>query len=107
MFRRMAGRVARRRRRRPAKKHTELLNRARPHYDRLLAEQGGVCAICERLPNPKRRFDIDHDHTEMYVRGLLDPRCNRALPGWVTPEWLRAAADYLERGPIPWLEDLM
>lgn len=95
-----------RRRRRPAKKHVILLNRARPYYDRMLAEQDGVCGICGRPPNPKRRLDIDHDHRQMQVRGLLCPRCNRALWDWMTPEWLRAAADYLERG-VPWLRDLL
>ena len=63
-----------------------------------------MCGICGRLPSPKRRLDIDHDHREMFIRGLLCPRCNRALPTWITPAWLRAAADYLDRGRIPWLE---
>jgi hypothetical protein len=73
----------------------------------MLAEQAGVCGICKRLPSPKRRFDIDHDHKDMFIRGLLCPRCNRALPSWITPQWLRAAAEYLERGPVPWLRDLL
>lgn len=94
-----------RRRRRRNRKTIAFLRPYRPHYDRLLAEQGGVCAVCGRLPSEKRRFDMDHDHRQLYLRGLLCPRCNRALPVWVTPEWLRAAADYLERGPIGWLEE--
>ena len=95
------------RRRRPAKKHSDFLNRIRPHYDRLLEEQGGVCAIkgCGRKPSEKRRLDIDHDHLRMTYRGLLDARCNRALPSWVTPAWLRAAADYLDSSPPEWLEN--
>ena len=99
--------MKRRRRRRQARKHVQLLNRARPHYDRLFEEQGGVCGICRRLPSERRRFDIDHDHREMYIRGLLCPRCNRAIPSWMTPQWLRDAADYLERGRIEWLEELI
>jgi Recombination endonuclease VII. len=94
-----------RRRRRPAKKHTQLLNRARPHYERLLSEQGGVCAICGRTPSAKRRLDLDHDHRQMYCRGLLCARCNRSIPAWMDSSWCRRAADYLDRGPIPWLED--
>ncbi len=38
---------------------------------------------------------MDHNHQLMYVRGLLCFRCNRALPSWMTPEWLRRAADYI------------
>lgn len=96
--------MAARRRRRRNKKTIAFLKPYRPYYDRLLAEQGGVCGVCGRLPSEKRRFDMDHDHKRLYLRGLLCPRCNRALPVWITPEWLRAAADYLERGPIAWLE---
>lgn len=44
---------------------------------------------------------MDHDHRTMIVRGLLCVRCNRNLPDWMTPEWLRAAADYLEDPPYP------
>jgi hypothetical protein len=88
------------RRRKRKSPHKLLLDQARPHYEEMLADQGGVCGIkaCGRLPSPTRRLDIDHDHKEMYVRGLLCHRCNRALPAWMTPEWLRDAADYLERG---------
>ena len=39
---------------------------------------------------------MDHDHKRMVLRGLLCHRCNRALPDWVTSEWLRDAADYLD-----------
>lgn len=109
MFRSRPGvaRATTRRRRRRAQKHIVLLNRARPHYERMLEWQGGVCAICERIPSPRRRLDLDHDHRQMYIRGLLCPRCNRALPSWITSQWLRAAADYLDQGPIPWLEELL
>lgn len=96
-----------RRRRRPAKKHLAFVNLVRPHYDRLLEEQGGVCAICWRAPSERRRLDIDHDHLLMRYRGLLCARCNRALPSWMTPQWLRSAADYLERSPVVWLEELL
>lgn len=100
-------RRAKRRRRRQAPHHRDFLNQIRPHYDRLLEEQGGGCAICGRRPSEKRRLDIDHDHVQMRFRGLLDPRCNRALPHWITPEWLRAAADYLERPTPDWLDDIL
>lgn len=58
--------------------------------------QGGVCALCNRPPK-RRRLDIDHDHTRLVVRGLLCVRCNRALPAWITKEWLLKAAEYVDR----------
>lgn len=45
---------------------------------------------------------MDHDHREMYVRGLLCHRCNRWLVSWVTSALLRKAADYLDKGPVPY-----
>jgi hypothetical protein len=53
------------------------------------------CGICGREPSGKRRLDRDHDHRTGEPRGLLCHRCNRALPNWVTPEWLMAAHRYL------------
>lgn len=65
-------------------------------YDRMLAAQGGGCAICGTTPKT-RRLDTDHDHATGAVRGLLCHRCNRALPTWVTPDWLARADVYLRR----------
>ena len=88
------------RRRRPtrASQHRALLNTV--DYDALLEFQGGVCAICGSPPK-SRRLDRDHDHKSMQVRGLLCVRCNRNVPDWVTPAWLRACAEYLEDPPYP------
>src|SRR3990167_3284302 len=36
-------------------------------YDRMLAEQGGECAICGKTQT--RAFDVDHDHATGVVRG--------------------------------------
>jgi recombination endonuclease VII len=63
-------------------------------YARLLEAQGGGCAICGAKPKT-RRLHVDHDHKTGKVRGLLCHRCNRALPTWVTREWLRSAHHYL------------
>lgn len=89
--------MAKRRRRRQNPKHTKLLRDNRHLYPEMLEQQGGVCAICGREPSPKRRLDMDHNHKTMKIRGLLCVRCNRALGGWVTSEWLTNAAEYLKR----------
>jgi hypothetical protein len=44
-------------------------------FDELLAEQGGVCAIC-KAADPEH---VDHDHDTGYVRGLLCFNCNGGL----------------------------
>lgn len=65
-------------------------------YAHRLASQDGHCALCASRPQT-RRLHVDHDHRTGRVRGLLCHRCNRWLPTWASPEWLRTAADYLER----------
>ena len=72
-------------------------------YDALLAAQAGYCGTCPRLESAYvaetgRKFDIDHDHATHQIRGLLCRGCNMRLRRGMTPAWLRAAADYLERG---------
>ena len=53
-------------------------------YNRMLAEQGGVCALC-RAPEttPRKgtvmRLAVDHDHVTGIIRGLLCNRCNRVI----------------------------
>ena len=69
-------------------------------YARLLAFQGGHCALCPSTPKT-RRLHVDHDHENGTVRGLLCHRCNRNLPTWVTADWLDRAADYLDGGGLP------
>src|SRR4051812_5301033 len=88
------------RRKKPPNPHRILRDNARPYYDAMLASQGGVCAICKRPPAPgARRFNIDHDHRAMYIRGILCTRCNKWLWAFVTIEILRATIEYLLRGP--------
>jgi hypothetical protein len=98
------------RKKRPTKKqlHAALLRRHRKEYYRLFELQGGRCAICKRTReeahprDPTRRFDMDHNHAQMFIRGLLCRQCNRNLGGRMGPEpdaeWHDAAADYLKRG---------
>jgi hypothetical protein len=48
-------------------------------YDRMLLQQGGVCAICKGLTTDGRRLFVDHNHESKRVRGLLCNQCNTAL----------------------------
>lgn len=61
--------------------------------DRMLREQGGLCAICRERP----AAHVDHDHRTGRVRRLLCFTCNSGLGNFRDdPELLRLAADYLE-----------
>lgn len=74
----------------------------------ILDAQGGVCAVCKRMP-ASGRLNVDHEHVrgwkqmppqrrKQYVRGLLCYVCNNVfLRRGATPERLRNAADYLEK----------
>ena len=67
-----------------------------PYEDYVALNGGEYCGICGIGPRSKR-LDRDHDHKTGKPRGLLCHRCNRALPAWVSQDWLRAAASYLDR----------
>lgn len=74
-------------------------------YRAMLAWQGGRCYICRKLPGPKRRMAVDHDHVTGEVRGLLCANdewgCNRAVLGNVrTLEMARRIVLYYEQHPI-------
>jgi len=71
-------------------------------HQRLLAEQGGRCAICG-AQNPTH---TDHDHETGTVRGLLCGTCNMGLGQFRdNPNLLEAAAAYLFERMEP-LDDL-
>jgi hypothetical protein len=79
-------------------------------YDRMLAAQGGVCAICKTHPDHKvragvnedtRRLAVDHVHlpdgSSGPVRALLCGSCNTMIGlAKDDPERLREAARYLD-----------
>lgn len=48
-------------------------------YEAIKAEQGGVCAICQRATGESRRLSVDHDHNSLFTRGLLCRPCNTML----------------------------
>lgn len=47
-------------------------------YERMLASQGGGCAICGRPPG-QTKHAVDHCHASGRVRALLCAACNRSL----------------------------
>jgi hypothetical protein len=67
-----------------------------PYEEYVTLNGGEVCGVCERGPK-SRRLQRDHDHRTGKPRGLLCARCNRALPYWITRDWLLAAIVYLDR----------
>lgn len=74
----------------------------------ILAAQGGVCAICKRVPT-SGRLHTEHEHVprwkdmpadqrKLYVRGLCCFMCNTQYLGrGLTTEKARAVVEYLER----------
>lgn len=74
-------------------------------YEAMLAEQDGVCAICEKAETTVIRglnitLAVDHCHTTGRVRGLLCTQCNRSLGGFRDdPALLEAAIAYLKKPP--------
>ena len=70
-------------------------------YERILIEQGGVCAICSIPPSPNgHRLHVDHDHTTGAVRALLCQRCNTAISYFEGP-MRQAYIGYLARYKTP------
>lgn len=70
-------------------------------YSAMLANQGGVCAICQSGEKAKhgstvRKLCVDHCHDTGVVRGLLCRDCNIGIGKLGhSSETLRRAADYL------------
>jgi hypothetical protein len=62
--------------------------------DRMLAQQGGLCAICAK---PPAKPVVDHCHGTGTVRGILCHGCNLKLAGIDQPAFLAAALAYLGR----------
>lgn len=76
-------------------------------FSMMWSRQGGVCAVCKRLP-ASGRLCIDHEHVKgwkklppeerkKFVRGLICFQCNRFIVGrWGTLPKLKNAVEYLE-----------
>lgn len=67
-------------------------------FERMLAQQGGLCAICRVVPGTH----VDHCHTSGLVRGVLCFNCNNALGHFMDDVVLmEVAAHYLD-GVVLW-----
>lgn len=75
-------------------------------YDKMVADQNNLCAICKqpetfkrkKLDNQVARLAVDHCHKTGKVRGLLCRRCNQFL-GHANEdiERLQSMIDYLRK----------
>lgn len=67
-------------------------------YEALLESQNNTCAITGLKPNEGDKLQVDHCHATGKVRGLLLKNINKALGVFKdNPDWLRNAADYIEK----------
>ena len=68
-------------------------------FDRNYQIQQGKCAICEvHQSTLKQTFDVDHNHSNGYFRGLLCNVCNKAIGSLKdSAELLDKAAIYIRR----------
>lgn len=85
--------------RRPPRQRPAHLSALSLPYEYYREINGGErCGICGREPQPGKRLHRDHEHKGVgKPRGLLCFQCNQQLKHTSTVEWLRAAAEYLER----------
>ena len=66
------------------------------HYETLLREQDGLCAICKR--KKKISLAVDHNHMTGAVRGLLCNNCNTAIGNLMDNiSYLENAIKYLRK----------
>lgn len=83
-------------------------------YDRLLATQAGVCAICKHGPAKNKRLAVDHDHSccpgaqscGRCIRGLLCQQCNHKILGYWLHEGVKGTDQALvtARSLVAYLE---
>lgn len=64
-------------------------------YAELLARQNGVCAICKKPPKV-RRLNVDHDHDDGHVRGLLCGSCNTFIGRFERAD-INGVTEYLQK----------
>jgi hypothetical protein len=67
-------------------------------YRKILALQGGKCAICQIATGRAKRLAVDHDHQTGEVRGILCGPCNLMI-GRLSVAGLLRAINYLHAPP--------
>lgn len=69
-------------------------------YERIKAQQGGKCALCQRATGAVRRLAVDHDHQTGVIRGCLCKRDN-VLLGHARDqiEFFERCIEYLKNPP--------
>lgn len=81
-----------------ARRDKALFNLESGERGKVLTFQDNKCAITKL---PSRRLSMDHCHKTGLVRGLIDWNINRSLAAFNdNPQWLRNAADFLERPTV-------
>lgn len=75
-------------------------------FHALLAAQGGACPICKTQTPGRRGWDVDHDHDNGAVRGILCHACNIFI-GIAGEDVARLAAAmaYLTKPPAQMLSE--
>src|SRR5690606_10180623 len=71
-------------------------------YEKILEEQGGVCAICGKHPKPGKSLAVDHAHRDGRsgpVRGCLCFMCNKRFLGARSDRIILAMAEYVSNPP--------
>jgi len=91
-------------RRRRDRRLNELYGIGIEDYDRILAGQGGGCAICDKPPVLVGRMAnratlvVDHDHETGAIRGLLCNPCNLMMGRYDSdPDFVSRLLDYVQR----------
>jgi hypothetical protein len=70
-------------------------------YNKVLAYQKGVCAICKRPPKEHKRLAVEHRHDTGRIFGLCCWHCNRAIAAFKdNVEWMRNAVKYFNKPPV-------
>jgi hypothetical protein len=70
-------------------------------YEKVLAHQGGTCAICQRPPKEGKRLHVDHCHVTGRTRGLLCWPDNAAIAKFRdSVERMTRALAYLKSHPV-------
>lgn len=63
-------------------------------YNKMLKEQNGLCALCEKPPK-NTPLHVEHNHRTGKIRALCCFFCNRRRIGQLNLKWAKAVYEYL------------